>query len=285
MPFLPPGWKKKWKRWNNSYPWIPPRTGEWPEKDDERQVWSKRGRRPMSKKAQRHRMGYGDMEINWYPVAEAVAGDADPIAISAGPGSDAYALRIAASAYKATGGGTGLTTGQSGKLFRFDGKIELFLDPNEEPTNQVTFNHAKVMYVWLKNKLNAQSFGGGVQTVTPTTFDPLSDWANLMRRRDVMKWGWVDIVGAQPNFDAPLFPAGGPVASTSLTGVDLFTNKREYLAGPRTFIPFPKLPKAGLNLLAGESLDLYMKVFELSDTVSLNARVVYMFPRFRMLMG
>lgn len=238
---------------------------------------SKRSRAPRRQK----------MDLMWAPNGE---GDDDPIQLFAGTGSQCYrAVSISAAGMKVDAGGVLQAMGQSAKLYRFDGFIHAFMDATTSGTNYAVTNHTRLLYWWIKEKLTAESYSGEEMTTT-SKMDPLFNWKNIMRRRDVMRWGMLDVYGPNESWDSSLpvaiaAPATGPTVSNYPGNVNV--NARAVQGVPRdgAMLPFPRLPKGGLNLFAGEVLNLYTQGFSLTDTLGQNARPVLGLPRYRCLIS
>lgn len=209
----------------------------------------------------------------------------DPVSL--GTGSPVNAILIKKAFYDTSNdGGSAIARGLGGKLWRFDGFLKLFMDPTSSDTGSSLLNMTRIMYVWLKLKVDANSYTGATLGGA-TDFAAVLDWPNLMRRDDILRWGSVDVYGPTPDAQssfpvATQMPTGG-FAHTNYTG-DVLANKRSYSVRGDAHIPFPRVPKAGLNMKVGEELALFCQAYNLTDTLNTSGvREVFMLPRFRML--
>lgn len=274
--FLPPGWKKKWKRWNNSYPWIPPRTGEWPEnpKRDERKVWSKKMRRrnPMRQKPwnkvqriEKFWTTYGSLANA--PVNQMVAGVNDA--------SQIVAMSGAAMAADQLGNDIGQRALQHVKVHRLTGAIWCWLAPLDRQNRsapattgshqafpsttpvtpgfgaEVPPNIQMVNYVWLKLKAEANTPSNPGALGNPADFNPnvTHDWANLLERDDVISWGTIPVYGAVARMYTDV--------TSGVTQRQEVANPGQYFQNGVAKIPMPRIPKLGLNLRKGDWLMCY----------------------------
>lgn len=186
-------------------------------------------------------------------------------------------------------GGTALSRGLGGKLWRIDGFIKAYLNPLDTAYTVASPMMSRVMYFWMLQKTSANTYDGSTLG-NSSDFAPAEDWQNIMRRDDVLRWGTVDVYGPVPDAQSSIPVVHGissTVAfSTSLINGDVLVNKRAYPFRGDAHIPLPRIPKAGLNLKSGVELALYTQVYNLTDSMNVTgSREVLILPRFRMLLS
>jgi len=166
---------------------------------------------------------------------------------------------------------------QNVKLHRFQGHIWAWLDPldaqrhysaadeihgpavgesaSDTNTVQAPSNIAMCNYAWLKVKElgNVPGSGdlpsgpGGIVFERNYNMVPTAISAMLLRD-DLIAWGCVPVFGTVPRMYSEQSATG--------KGTMLVANAGMYMQNHVAKIPFPRLPKAGLNLGHGESLVL-----------------------------
>lgn len=163
------------------------------------------------------------------------------------------------------------------KLHRFQGYIWAWLDPqvssdtDGRPTEETwgtgtggDFGHPlrpniqMLSYAWFKLKEDADVAGINAVGQAVTHFNPRpgQDLANMLLRDDLITWGQMPIWGIDPRmYTREYFAAATSVASliAGHSGMDS--------VGRVARIPFPRLPKAGLNLRKGEALMCAVAMF------------------------
>lgn len=152
------------------------------------------------------------------------------------------------------------------KLHRFQGDVFVWMDPFENPDNHALggghddggyFNNAPgptaclLTYVWLKLKDVANAnINNGVAAASNYDPRPDQDLKFLLRRKDIMRWGTVLVHRIEPMMMAYL---GDVTQGGALHGFQQ-GNPGSYLHDRVAKIPFPKIPRGGLNLVKGEAL-------------------------------
>lgn len=190
-----------------------------------------------------------------------------PIVIPAGFGAvDAFYAKYvnaeqANSFYPSVPASPGLQALQNGKLHRFQGHMYAWLDPvvgmdgasgtNSDSTEaQVDMpnNVAMLQYVWMVIDEPA-NFNVLNSPFAASNFNPRpgQDLLGLLQRDDIMSWGCIPVFGIVPRMRTVLVGPDG--LASQMVG-----NAGMYLQNHVAKIPWPRLPKAGLNLKKGEAL-------------------------------
>jgi len=159
------------------------------------------------------------------------------------------------------------------KLLRIDGFIELYHNPlwDGEGSFVNEYDHTRIAYVWYKEKSSPAGFGGNAPFAASTA-GAMSVRDEWMRRRDILKWGTVDVWGPNLNRDTFLPGWQGVTTVGAVAGganAHIVANKRQ--GARKCVLPFPRLPKGGLNLLEGESLVCMTEAYCLTDERSYSA--------------
>lgn len=205
----------------------------------------------------------------------------NPAYIDAAPHTPTRIVAITAADLNQDQGLTGVNMRalQNGKLHRFQGAIWAWLERNAYPADTVAgytmtddpinatqlvtagtrpnSNVALLNYVWLKLKQSSDSSSFDVASNTilgaTTQFNPFpaatGDLGALLLRDDIISWGSVPVFGCVPLQLSRL----KHLVNDSLNSF-LVTLPGQYLQGHVCKVPFPRLPKTGLNLRAGEAL-------------------------------
>lgn len=245
-----------------------------------------------SSKMQRRRNRFQGTKVprmqKWWAPQNTDSDGGDPYYI--GVGTAANVLLVKHGFYDTSGdGGAPIAQGLSGKLWRFDGFIKLYLNPLDTDYSPAVPDMARVMYCWLKLKVDADSYDGSTLGGAGN-FSPVTDWSHLMRRDDILRWGSVNVYGPTPdtpgNIPIPIqLPTGG-AAHANYDAAFIMNRRMSFHGQPEAHIPFPRVPRAGLNLKSGEELALFAQTYHLTDVLSTSgSRGVYAFPRFRMLLS
>lgn len=221
----------------------------------------------------------GKMDMFWSVdtvTANIMGGDLPMFHLPAGASSSEVIVgldaSIVSSALSATTPGA---AGQNCKLHRFQGYIWAFLSNQDDQDGyHVTSsfsadgsgdgdsssvdprpNMQMLNYVWLKAKEGWQvpnTPGTTVNTglTVAQTYEPkMTKIANMLLRDDIISWGCVPVRGNTPVTYNKIQTGGSP--GSVLWNMPTLPNVN---FGAPTRIPFPRLPKAGLNLRKGESL-------------------------------
>lgn len=212
--------------------------------------------------------------------------DDDPIAITGG-GAVNRIVTLTPSSGRGTVADTQIYSATSGKIVRFDGEIRVAMAANYEAGTEQSRNAASILYMWMKNKLGADQLAGNIQNPAATMFDPMDDWAPLMMRRDIIKWGVVDCYGPVLADQSAIpvvtqLPAPGAAAHASFAA-DIIANSRHTIIPNVCRIPFPRMGGKGIRLQQGESLDLVVHGFYFGQTITETIRELWAYPRFRVL--
>lgn len=155
------------------------------------------------------------------------------------------------------------------KLHRFQGAIWAWLSPDfqRQESNawdgtagpgglETPANVGMLSYAWFKQTETANVPGPGT-VVNVTNFNPRpgQDLANMLLRDDIMSWGTMPVFGITPRlFNEIVHTNGTPGIAAAIT--TMLSPAAQYYQSRVARIPFPRLPKAGLNLRKGESLML-----------------------------
>lgn len=157
------------------------------------------------------------------------------------------------------------------KIHRFQGDILVWMPqdhPDPAPISEFTEredgtdgtkplpNAAMVTYAWMKlDEVASTPVGGGVYPAANMNPRPDQFLSNLLTRDDIIKWGTVLVRGINPMMrnliQSAEITAGG--AQQQALGFHM-GNPGQWEAGGVARIPFPRIPKFGLNLGKGEAL-------------------------------
>lgn len=201
-------------------------------------------------------------------------------------GANTRIVELSATKFKTDANGIQLATGQSCKILRFDGHIRAFMDPTNNGVSYNEMNRTRLAYWWVREKLGSLGYGGS-QEISVVHMSVVDNFAQIMRRRDVLKWGILDVYGPLPDAQSSLPVTTGAVntgVSHAMVDSDIIATKRAWnFRGGDTLIPWPRLPKGGLNLNAGECLSLYGQCFGYLDTIGGAVRPVNVYEAYRVL--
>lgn len=127
-----------------------------------------------------------------------------------------------------------------------------------ECTREQPPNIVMLTYVWIKFKTEANSNVDTQVPGSPTSWNPtpaengvVGDLPRLLLRDDIMRWGTVPVFGIVGRAYSHQSPGDGLIASPWAEDV---SNSGQYFQGHVAKIPFPRVPKEGLNLRKGEAL-------------------------------
>lgn len=223
-------------------------------------VWSRRQRGFRQKpwnKVQR-------IEKFWTLPPLMYSGPAGVFTLDAGTTNAQYVARLVGEGLAADlgAGAIGQRALSHVKIHRFQGKLFCWLDPADEnffeldarfdeaggPAGQpVPPNIQMLTYVWMKLKDDADvPETNALTAVTHYNPRPDQDLNSLLIRDDIISWGSIAVYGTDPYM---FTNTGGPVSALVVGAAGMWRGPRE-----PTHIPFPRIPKAGLNLRKGESL-------------------------------
>jgi len=189
------------------------------------------------------------------------------------------------------------------KLHKFQGAIWAWLNPADhfEEENSWTgtngpggltpsANIGMLSYAWFKLKEDANVPGPGtVINVANYNIRPNQDMADMLLRDDIISWGTVPVFGISPFNFTPLVhtnATAGVAAGISAMITEAGVYRQNHVAK----VPFPRLPKTGMNLRKGEALMCAVAAWMGPGAVDGNpvttedaSREVQVFPLYRML--
>jgi len=167
-----------------------------------------------------------------------------------------------------TGPGTAGTTQMNCKLHRIQGNIWCWLNPaqllSEPLTASVNIagsqavtgvagyaNVAMLTYAWLKLSVTANSFHNTALAGSVSDYGmyPATDLAKMLMRDDLMKWDTIPVHGILPR---NLIRRAWTATNTYLDSLDPLSGQSLFAGVAK--IPYPRIPKGGLNLRKGEAL-------------------------------
>lgn len=159
---------------------------------------------------------------------------------------------------------------QHAKLHRIDGAIWAWLDPmiqyedfgawkeggvvyGEQPVPNIHM----LTYVWMKTQQTSDASGdnpsGAAGNFNP---NPTQDLSKLLLRDDIMKWGTIPVFGIVPRIFTAMFRLGGGGVNAAFDAIHT-ANAGMYLHNQVAKVPWPRIPKQGLNLRKGENLTCF----------------------------
>lgn len=260
-PKPPPGKSPNQGHWRagRKFPW-------W---KDENRVWSKRRRsgirqKPWNKPSR--------IEKFWVPATGMAQGTQSYLISPATTGTPTNVAFIDGQSLTSDQFQTEVPRAlQHAKLHRFQGHLWAWLDPQDfaaaadgSPTQEASWagtggpgghilpsNIAMLTYVWLKLKEVANVSGGNTVGAAPGDFNPRpdQDLPNILLRDDVLSWGTMPVFGIVPRSFTAMYSAAAASRSPQVVG-----SSGMYEQSHVARIPFPRLPKTGMNLRKGEAL-------------------------------
>lgn len=273
-------------------PWKPgkPKKEQWrwrkyiPRRGEKVQtMWNKRRRsglrqKPWNKVTRMEKFWTVPSEVPNAAVYTAAQASTNAIQIVAITGAS-----LAADQFNAAAGQRAL---QHAKLHRFDGYLWAWLAPNGSgaspgPTHlrgsyrlddladnleqfgtggiQLPPNLQMCTYVWLKLKATADAATFSVDRQSGTAGNwnpqPYLDLPNLLLRDDILRWGTLPVWGKVPEMYTQMQRA--PSDDLDMASI-VVGNAGMWMQNSVAKIPFPRLPKEGLNLKAGEVLACFI---------------------------